>query len=74
MIKKLLLFLLVALVYVAHQDIWNWHKADPMLFGFVPIGVAYHAGYAIACAAMMAVLVQFAWPRHLETDETAPPK
>jgi hypothetical protein len=72
--KKFLLFLLIALVYAAHQDIWNWHKADPMIFGFLPIGLAYHAGYAIACAVLMAILVRFAWPKHLETDKTEPPQ
>ena len=74
MMRKFLLFLLVALVYAAHQDFWNWHKADPMVFGFLPAGLAYHAGYAILCSALMAVLVETAWPKHLETDETKPPK
>jgi hypothetical protein len=72
--KNFLLFVLVALVYAAHQDFWNWSKADPMIFGFLPIGLAYHAGYAIACAVLMAILVKAAWPKHLETDETKPPK
>lgn len=72
--KKFLLFLLVALFYAAHQDIWNWHKADPMVFGFLPIGLAYHAAYSIAAAVLMAILVKFAWPKHLETNETESPK
>ena len=72
--KKTLLFLLVALVYVAHQDFWNWRKADPMIFGFLPIGLAYHAFYAIICSVLMAILVKVAWPKHLEKDETGPPK
>jgi len=67
--KKVLLFVLVALVYVAHQDLWNWKKADPLIFGFLPVGLAYHAGYAVLCAIMMAVLVKFAWPKHLEAQE-----
>jgi hypothetical protein len=72
--KKFLLFLLVALVYVAHQDIWNWHKPGPMIFGFLPIGLAYHAAYSIAAAVMMAILVKFAWPKGLDEQETAPPE
>jgi hypothetical protein len=64
--KKLLLFLLIVAVYVAHQDFWNWGKADPMLFGFLPAGLAYHAAFSIACAAMMAILVKTAWPKELE--------
>ena len=63
--KKLLLFLMVAAVYVLHQDYWNWKNAD-LVFGFLPVGLAYHAGYSILAAIMMAVLVKSAWPKHLE--------
>ena len=72
--KKLVLFLLVALVYAAHQDLWNWRKADPMIFGFLPIGLAYHAAYSIAAAVMMAILVKFAWPKGLDERATAAPE
>jgi hypothetical protein len=67
--KKFLLLLLVLLVYLAHQDLWNWKKSDPLVLGFLPIGLAYHAGYSIAAAILMAVLVKFAWPAHLESQE-----
>jgi hypothetical protein len=69
MMKKLLLFLLVLAIYLAHQDSWNWAKSDPLLFGFLPVGLAYHAAYSILAAAMMAVLVALAWPKHLEEQE-----
>jgi hypothetical protein len=74
--KNFCLFLLVAAVYVAHQDYWNWKVAEPMLFGFLPVGLAYHAGYSIAAAAMMAILVKFAWPKKLEEQDrpTPPPQ
>ena len=72
--KKFVLFLLVALVYVAHQDFWNWGKADPMIFGFLPIGLAYHAAYSVAAAIMMAILVGFAWPKGLDERESAAPE
>jgi hypothetical protein len=72
--KKVLLFLLVALVYAAHQDVWNWRETGPMIFGFLPIGLAYHAAFSIACAAMMAILVRYAWPKGLEERETAAPE
>jgi hypothetical protein len=69
--KKLLLFLLILAVYVAHQDVWNWGKTD-LVFGFLPIGLAYHAAYSILAAVMMAVLVLFAWPKHLEEQDHPP--
>jgi len=72
--KKLLLFLLVVLVYAAHQDAWNWRKADPMIFGFLPVGLAYHAAYSIAAAVMMAILVKCAWPKGLDKHETTSPE
>lgn len=66
--KKLLLFLMIAGVYILHQDNWNWKSTDIVL-GFLPIGLAYHVGYSILAAIMMAVLVKFAWPTHLEESE-----
>ena len=64
--KALLLTLLVLAVYILHQDSWNWKTAHPLVFGFLPIGLAYHAGYSIIASVTMAILVKFAWPRHLE--------
>ena len=67
--RKVLLFLLIALVYLAHQDLWDWNTPDPLVFGFLPIGLAYHAGFAVLCAVMMAILVKFAWPKQLEAGD-----
>ena len=63
------LLALVVAMYVLHQDFWNWQRIEPLVFGFLPIGLAYHAAYSILAAGMMAVLVRFAWPRHLEKVE-----
>ncbi len=65
-VRTLLLTALVIAVYVLHQDFWNWKKATPLVFGFLPIGLAYHAAYSLLAAATMAILVKFAWPSHLE--------
>jgi len=65
--KTIPLTLLVLVVYALHQDFWNWKKAEPLLFGFIPIGLAYHAAYSGAAALLMGILVKFAWPAHLET-------
>jgi hypothetical protein len=69
--SKLLLFLATAALVVLHQDWWNWDKVDPLVFGFLPIGLAYHAAYAIACAVLMWCFVQFLWPRQLEEVDEA---
>jgi hypothetical protein len=76
--KKTLLTLMVIAVYVLHQDFWNWRTAHPIIFGILPVGLAYQAGYSILAAIMMAVLVRFAWPKHLESaapeKPASPPK
>jgi hypothetical protein len=66
--KRVLLVLAVALLYVLHQDIWFWRTARPLVFGFVPIGLAYHAAFSVACAVVLGLLVTYAWPSHLEDE------
>jgi len=72
--KTTLLTLLVALVYLLHQDFWNWKKIEPLVLGFLPIGLAYHVGYSLVAAATMALLVRFAWPKQLDADEKSTPR
>jgi hypothetical protein len=64
--KRWLLVLAVAVLYVLHQDIWFWRTARPLVFGFLPVGLAYHAAFSIAAAGVLWLLVRFAWPQHLE--------
>ncbi len=56
-----------------HHDIWFW-KSRHTVFGFLPIGLAYHAAYSVLAVITMALLVKFLWPSHLEVpeDEYAP--
>ncbi len=67
--KAVALSLLILTVYVLHQDFWNWKRVHPLAFGFLPIGLAYHAAYSVLAALMMAVLGSLIWPKHLETVE-----
>ena len=66
--KRALLVLAVAVLYVLHQDIWFWRTARPLVFGFVPVGLAYHAGFSVAAALVLWLLVTHAWPAHLEDE------
>ena len=66
--KVFLLITLVAAMAVLHQDFWNWRTATPLAFGFMPVGLFYHACYTLACSVLVAVLVRFAWPAELERD------
>ncbi len=56
------------MLYALHQDFWFWRSAHPLVFGFLPVGLAYHAGFTLAAAALIALLVRVAWPSHLERE------
>ena len=58
--------LVIAFVYALHQDVWLWRSARPLVFGFLPAGLAYHAAYTIGISLLMIVLVRARWPTHLE--------
>lgn len=58
---------IVTIFYFLHQDFWNWSRYEPLLFGFLPPGLAYHVGYSLAVAVMMKLLVHFAWPANLDS-------
>ena len=58
--------LVTAALYSLHQDFWFWREARPLVFGFLPIGLFYHAAYTIATSALMWALVRWHWPAHLE--------
>jgi len=69
---KWLLVVLVVVVAALHQDFWQW-KDKTLVFGFLPIGLAYHIMYSLLAAATMWVLVRFAWPSQLEAEAEAHP-
>ncbi len=65
--KRILLVVAVVALYVLHQDIWFW-RSSYLVFGFIPIGLFYHAMFSVAAALLMWLLVTFAWPSHLERE------
>ena len=66
--KAALLAVLTLLLYTLHQDVWLWRTARPLVFGFLPAGLFYHAMYCVVAAAWMGVLVKMAWPTRLERE------
>lgn len=67
--RPLLPALLIATVYVLHQDFWNWERIEPLVLGFLPVGLAYHVGYSLLASVTMAVLVRHCWPAQLGEEE-----
>lgn len=67
--KRALLVTMFGALYVLHQDSWFWRTANPLVFGFIPIGLFYHACYTLAIAGALWLLVKHAWPSELEEGE-----
>jgi hypothetical protein len=57
---------LVGVFYGLHQDVWFWREARPLVLGVLPIGLGYHAAYTLAASLVLAGLVTFLWPSHLD--------
>lgn len=60
---------LILFLVVIHQDIWNWNN-DRLVFGFVPVTLAFHAGISIAASVVWLIAATMAWPIDLESDNT----
>ena len=71
--KRILLVVAVAALYILHQDVWFW-RSSHLVWGFIPIGLFYQGCFSIAAALLMWLLVTYAWPAHLEreVEETKP--
>lgn len=62
---KYVVWILVALLLILHQDNWFWDDKT-MVFGFLPVGLVWHIGISIAASIIWFLATQFAWPSKLE--------
>ena len=67
---KFVVYALLVLLVIAHQDYWNWRTYEPIVFGFIPAGLAHHIGISVGAVVLWALAANFAWPRDI--DEIAP--
>ncbi len=61
---------LVLLLVVLHQDFWNWDN-DRLVFGFIPVALAYHAAISLAASVVWLIAAIGAWPTHLQDESEA---
>ncbi|MFQ5412139.1 MAG: DUF3311 domain-containing protein [Phycisphaerae bacterium] len=66
---KKLTYTLIILLALLHQDFWWWDDSEILIFGFLPVGLAWHAGVSIAAALLWALAVRHCWPRDADIDE-----
>ncbi|WP_182870447.1 DUF3311 domain-containing protein [Rhodopirellula sp. JC639] len=59
---------LVVLLLILHQDNWFWTD-DTLVFGFIPIGLFWHACISIGASLTWALATVIAWPLDDEVVE-----
>lgn len=62
----------VIVLIALHQDNWNWTNKT-LVFGFLPLGLFYHACYAVVASLTMWMLVKVAWPKELDHIQPVAP-
>ena len=70
--KKVVIALFVIMLII-HQDFWYWSDAS-LIFGFMPIGLFYHALFSIACAILGALAIKYLWPTEAEAHSESGPE
>ncbi len=60
MTPRRLLYGALFVLFLLHNDLWLWN--DTRLVLGLPVGLAYHVGYCIVTAILLAALVKWAWP------------
>ena len=65
---KYFVWFLIVLLVVLHQDFWNWTDGQ-LVFGFLPVGLAYHVAHSLAAVLIWLLAVRYAWPADDERDE-----
>jgi len=61
--RSLLVAILILLVL--HQDNWFWAN-DTLVFGFLPMGLFYHACISVAASCVWFYAVKRCWPTDAE--------
>lgn len=62
---RTLIWSLVVVLAVLHQDVWFWDDAT-LVGGVMPVGLFYHVMFSLAAAVVWALAVKWAWPDHIE--------
>jgi hypothetical protein len=59
---------LLGLLVVLHQDYWQWNDSS-LVFGVLPVGLAWHAGISMMAAVVWFMLVTWGWPTAVDVDD-----
>lgn len=63
--RKWVWYLPIVALAVLHQDSWWWGSTD-LVFGFLPIGLAWHALISLGAGLGWWLVVRKAWPEEFD--------
>lgn len=63
--KSPLIWILFFALFFLHHDFWFWDDKT-LLWGFMPIGLAWHSGFSVAAALLWLLALKVAWPSDIE--------
>lgn len=64
-----LVYLLIVLLAVLHQDFWWRADHRTLVLGFIPVSLAYHIGVSIAACVLWGLACKYCWPRDVEVTD-----
>ncbi len=76
-VARTFVWIAVAALIIVHQDFWFWDTYEPLVFGFMPIGLAYHVLISILAAVVWFLATKYCFPidvGELETENTSSQK
>ena len=65
--SRWIFYIALVVLFLLHNDFWFWN--NPIQVLGLPIGLLYHIGFCAAAAILMALVVNYALPRHLRDEE-----
>ena len=69
MSRRSLVALALIPLLVLHQDWWFWDDDRTLVLGFMPVGLAWHAGYTLVLSVFWWWAGRFAWPEEPDPEE-----
>lgn len=66
--RRVIITIIIALGLL-HQDFWWRYDHETLVFGFLPVSLAYHIALSIAASICWALACVYCWPRDLESGD-----
>ncbi len=70
---KKLVYAGIIFLAIVHQDFWWWSDSDTLVLGFMPVGLAFHAGISVFAGIAWALATRYCWPLQADADGQASP-